>query len=252
MFTLKSFFYIRFFCLKYTNLLTLVKCSCIFIKKNKDLTEKYSLEKKEFENYSLPKIDYDELLLKKTLEECLIINFVFFIILLVIKYFTKDYTNFFAWSLIIFIFYAININNCFFTENLKNKKKIKSKKMFKKIKWIQNLSCLFLILPFTPFFYLTPELLKIRKRDKVNKLEFDNIKTQKKEKLDIIEKEKNKLLGNIMKDKISLNKIKEDKQYLEIKKDVEDIIKKLYVEDLELIDLYILQTENENLKIENI
>lgn len=221
-------------------------------KKYKDLTEKYSLEKKEFEKYSLSKIDNDELLLKKTLEECLLINLVFFIIFLIIKFFTKDYATFWTWHLMLFIPCATYINNSFFMDNLKNEKKIKSNKIFKKINWIQNLSCLLLILPFIPLLWLTPELLKIRKRDKVNKLEFDNIKTQKKEKLSILEKEKNKLLENIMKDKIRLNEIKEDKQYLEIKKEVEDIIKKLYVEDLELIDLYILQTENENLKIENI
>lgn len=222
------------------------------LKKYKDLTEKYSLEKKEFEKYSLLKINNDELLLKKTLEECLLINLVFFIIFLIIKFFTKDYATFWAWHLMLFIPCATYINNSFFMDNLKNEKKIKSNKIFKKINWIQNLSCLLLILPFIPLIWLTPELLKIRKRDKVNKLEFDNIKTQKKEKLRIIKKEKNKLLENIMKDKNSLNEIKEDKQYLEIKKEVEDIIKKLHVEDLKLIDLYILQTENENLKIENI
>jgi hypothetical protein len=179
-------------------------------------------------------------------------NSIFFAILLVIKILTKDDLGFFLISILVFFPYVIFCSNEFFMQTKKNKKDIKSKKMLKKIIWIQNLNCLFLLLPFLSPLYLIPELFKIRKRDKISKLDFENTKKQKKEKLNIIEKEKNKLLENIMKDKTSLNKIKEDEQYSEIKKEVEHIIKKLYVKDLELIDLYILQTENENLKIENI
>tara|TARA_Y100001960_G_scaffold333998_2_gene443357 strand:+ start:46937 stop:47641 length:705 start_codon:yes stop_codon:yes gene_type:complete len=222
------------------------------LKKYKDLTEKYFSEKEEFEIYSISKRDNDETFLKDTLEDCLVMNSIFFIILLIIFFFTTDILGFFLISALVFFPYVIFCSNEFFMQMKKNKKNIKSKKMLKKIIWIQNLNCLCLPLPFLYPLYLIPELLKIKKRDKISKLDFENTKRQKKEKLNIIEKEKNKLLENIMKDEISLNKIKEDEQYLEIKKDVEHIIKKLYVKDLDLIDLYILQTENENLKIENI
>jgi hypothetical protein len=222
------------------------------LKKYKDLTEKYFSEKKDFETYFFLKRNSDQTFLKKTLEDCLIMNSIFFAILLVIKILTKDDLGFFLISILVFFPYVIFCSNEFFMQTKKNKKDIKSKKMLKKIIWIQNLNCLFLLLPFLSPLYLIPELFKIRKRDKISKLDFENTKKQKKEKLNIIEKEKNKLLENIMKDKTSLNKIKEDEQYSEIKKEVEHIIKKLYVKDLELIDLYILQTENENLKIENI
>ena len=54
------------------------------LKKYKDLTEKYFLEKEEFEIYSISKRDNDETFLENTLEDCMVMNSIFLIILIVL------------------------------------------------------------------------------------------------------------------------------------------------------------------------